>query len=101
MDWKSVQELRKQGNIAEGKRLAYELLEADARDFRTRSMLEWLIYDEAKPAIKNATDAVKADKRPQQADLRRIDQALTERRPPDFEEHRDLESNPERQGDWT
>ena len=78
MDWKRVQELRNQGNIAEGKRLGYDLLEADARDYRTRSMLEWLIYDEAKPALKNAIDAVKADKRPQQADLRRIDQALTE-----------------------
>lgn len=78
MDWKRVQELRKQGKIAEGKALAYDLLEADARDFRTRSMLEWLIYDEAKPALKNAADAVKAVKRPQQADLRRIDQALTE-----------------------
>lgn len=78
MDWKRVQELRKQGNFTEGKSLAYDLLESDARDFRTRSMLEWLIYDEVKPALKNAAEAIKADKRPQQADLRRIDQALTE-----------------------
>lgn len=78
MDWKDVQELRKQGNIAEGKKLAYDLLEADLGDFRTRSMLEWLIYDQAKPAFRNAVEAVKADKRPQQADLHRIDQALTE-----------------------
>lgn len=78
MDWKDVQELRKQGNIAEGKKLAYDLLEADPRDFRTRSMLEWLIYDQAKPDFRNAVEAIKADKRPQQADLHRIDQALTE-----------------------
>jgi tetratricopeptide (TPR) repeat protein len=78
MDWKRVQELGKQGKIADGKKLSYELLEADARDFRTRSMLEWLIYYEARPALKNAADAVKADKRPHQADLRRIEQALTE-----------------------
>lgn len=78
MDWRRVQELRKQGSIAEGKRLAYEILEADPRDFRTRSMLEWLIYDEAKPAFRTAIEAVKASKRPQQGDLHRIDQALTE-----------------------
>lgn len=64
MDWRRVQELRKQGSIAEGKRLAYEILEADPRDFRTRSMLEWLIYDEAKPAFRTAIEAVKASKRP-------------------------------------
>ncbi|MBJ7574540.1 tetratricopeptide repeat protein [Luteimonas sp. MC1828] len=78
MDWKNVQELRKQGSIPEGKKLAYELLEADPSDFRTRSMLEWLIYDEMKPNFKKAIEAVKADKRPQQADLGRIDQALNE-----------------------
>jgi len=78
VDWKNVQELRKQGNIAEGKKLAYDLLEADPRDFRTRTMLEWLIYDQAKPAFRNAAEAVKADKRPQRGDLHRIDQALTE-----------------------
>lgn len=78
VDWKDVQALRKQGNIAGGKKLAYDLLEADPHDFRTRSMLEWLVYDQAKPAFKNAAEAVKADKRPQQADLHRIDQALTE-----------------------
>lgn len=78
MDWKDVQQLRKQGDIVEGKKLAYDLLEADSRDFRTRSMLEWLIYDEAKPALAKAIEAAKAGKRPQQADLRRIDQALTE-----------------------
>jgi tetratricopeptide (TPR) repeat protein len=78
VEWKDVQELRKRGNIAEGKKLAYALLKADPRDFRTRSMLEWLIYDQAKPAFTSAVEAVKADKRPQQADLHRIEQALTE-----------------------
>lgn len=78
MDWKNVQELRRKGSIAEGKKLAYDLLEADPRDFRTRSMLEWLIYDEVKPNFKKAIEVVKADKKPQQADLGRIDQALNE-----------------------
>lgn len=78
MDWKDVQQLRKQGNIVEGKNLAYDLLEADPGDFRTRSMLEWLIYDEVKPALARAIDAAKGGKRPQQSDLRRIDEALTE-----------------------
>lgn len=78
MDWRDVQELRRQGNIVEGKKLGYDLLEADPRDFRTRSMLEWLIYDEVKPVFKRAIEAVKAGKRPQQVDLRRIDQTLTE-----------------------
>ena len=78
MNWKDVQQLRKQGDIVEGKKLAYDLLEADSRDFRTRSMLEWLIYDEVKPALTSAIEAAKAGKRPQQADLHRIDQALTE-----------------------
>lgn len=41
-------------------------------------MLEWLIYDELKRIFKSAIEAVKAGKRPQQADLRRIDQTLTE-----------------------
>lgn len=31
MNWKDVQELRKQGNISEGKKLAYDLLEIDDR----------------------------------------------------------------------
>lgn len=78
MSWKDVQELRKQGNTLEGKKLAYDFLEADPSDFRTRSQLEWLIYDEVKPIFKRAVEAVKAAKRPQQVDLRRIDQALTE-----------------------
>ena len=78
MDWKEVQELRKSGKIAEGKALASEILELDPGDFRTRGQLEWLIYDEVKPAFKKAIDAVKADKRPQHGDLHRIDQALTE-----------------------
>jgi tetratricopeptide (TPR) repeat protein len=78
MSWKDVQELRKQGKIVEGKKLAYDLLEADSQDFKTRSMLEWLIYDQAKPALGRAAEAVKADKRPQQGDLRSIDQALIE-----------------------
>lgn len=78
LNWKDVQELRKQGNIVEGKKLSYDLLEADPRDFRTRSMLEWLIYDELRPAFKVAIEAIKVGKRPQQADLRRIEQALTE-----------------------
>lgn len=78
MDWKDVQELRRQGKIDEGKRLAYDLLEVNSADFRTRSMLEWLIYDEAKPALNRAIDAAKAKKHPRQADLRQIDRALEE-----------------------
>lgn len=78
MGWKQVQALRKEGKIAEGKKVAYELLEADDSDYRTRTQLEWLIFAEAKPNFQRAIAAVKDKKRPQHADLRRIDQALTE-----------------------
>lgn len=63
MNWQDVKQFRKAGDLKEARDAALRILSADPGDFKTRSQLEWVIFDEIKQAVARIEAAGKAGQR--------------------------------------
>lgn len=78
MSWEEVRQLRQEKKYAEAWALGQSLLEADPRDFRTRSQLEWVCHGRMKSLVGTIKADLKAGSRPEPAHLRQVDAVLND-----------------------
>lgn len=64
--------------LDEASALGQSILEKDPMDFKTRSQLEWVCHDRLKLLVASVKSALQAGGRPDERDLRKIDDTLRE-----------------------
>jgi len=72
VNWQNVKELRKAGQLQDAREAALSILKANPHDFKTRSQMEWVIFDEIKLAVTRIGAALKAGQRANPRDVKLV-----------------------------